>query len=99
MATPDTVFKFLEEAIKEQMFYNIEMWGYFKNTQEAREVIDEEIDEVINAFKDFKKSKVLLQFNMNNLPKIKDLSIHLIEECIHVIAAIDKLNEKEMEEF
>lgn len=99
MATPDTVFKFLEETIKEQMFYNIEMWGYFKNAQEAREVIDEEINEVIDAFKDFQKSKVLLQFNMNNLPKIKDLTIHLIEECIHVISAIDKFQEKETEEF
>lgn len=99
MATPDTVFKFLEEAIKEQMFYNIEMWGYFKNTRKAREVIGEEIDEVIDAFKDFEKSKVLLEFNMDNLPKIKELSIHLIEECIHVISAIDKFQEKETEEF
>lgn len=99
MATPDTVFKFLEEAIKEQMSYNIKMWDYFKNAKEAREVIDEEIDEVIGAFKDFEKSKVLLQFNMNNLPKIKELSIHLIEECVHVISAIDKFNEKETEEF
>lgn len=99
MATPNTVFKFLDEAIKEQMFYNIEMWDYFKNAKEAREVIGEEIEEVIDAFKDFEKSKILLQFSMNNLPKIKDLSIHLIEECIHVISAIDKFNEKEAEEF
>lgn len=96
MSTPSTAVRFMEEAITEQLYHNIEMWDYYHNREEVYQVILEEINEVKEAYKDFEMCDRLLIFLKDkNLKQIRDLSFHLMEECIHVIASIDKIYESE----
>lgn len=96
MSTPITAINFLNKAFEEQLYHNIAMHGYYKDDKESYDVILEEINEVKDACKDFEKADKLLFFlKEKNLVEIKALSFHLLEECMHVISAIDKINESE----
>lgn len=96
MSTPSTATRFMEEAIAEQLYHNIEMWDYYHNTEEIYEVVLEEINEVKDAYKNFEScDKLLIFLKDKNLQQIRNLTFHLMEECIHVIASIDKIYESE----
>lgn len=91
MPTPEKVNDHIAQAISLQTLYNIKSYGLYKDNDEREEVIFEEITEVIGAFNDYKKYLHEYDFmNDRSNTKMKKLCLHIIEECIHTISAINK---------
>lgn len=93
MPTRETTINFLNKAVLDQLEYNIELYSFYKDDEETQSVILEEMEEVKEAYQDFNKCFMLLySLKPENLARIKEKTFHLIEECVHVISAIDKIH-------
>lgn len=96
MPTRETTINFLNNAVLDQLEYNIELYSFYKDDEETQSVILEEMEEVREAYQDFSKCFMMLyKLKPENLARIKEKTFHLMEECVHVISAIDKINESE----